>query len=116
MTGGTAAGECDYFAVFTHDASTDYPMRPLEKTPVGAAIICEKAFRRLRQDRRIHRTDPEEFYQLLSYTDDVDLNLKLQAWENFYNYHRPDLSHHGKTPNEMMRLLLKNEVKVSGRS
>jgi len=26
---------------------------------------------------RSHRTDQEEFYQLLTYTDDVDLNKKL---------------------------------------
>lgn len=35
---------------------------------------------------RSHRTDQAEFYQLLTYTDDVDLNAKLEAWENFYNY------------------------------
>ena len=34
---------------------------------------------------RSHRTDQTEFYQLLTYTDDVDLNSKLEAWENFYN-------------------------------
>ena len=32
---------------------------------------------------RSHRTDQTEFYQLLTYTDDVDLNSKLKAWENF---------------------------------
>jgi len=37
---------------------------------------------------RSHRTDQTEFYQLLTYTDDVDLNSKLEAWENFYNYDR----------------------------
>jgi len=35
---------------------------------------------------RSHRTDKEEFYQLLSYRDDVDLGKKLAAWEGFYNY------------------------------
>ena len=35
---------------------------------------------------RSHRTDGEEFYQLLTYTDDVDLNKKLMEWENFYNF------------------------------
>jgi transposase InsO family protein len=29
---------------------------------------------------RSHRTDQEEFYQLLTYSDDVDLNKKLEAW------------------------------------
>jgi len=55
---------------------------------------------------RSHRTDETEFYQLLTYTDDVDLNTKLAAWENFYNYDRPHLSLHGKTPFEVMRSLL----------
>jgi hypothetical protein len=38
---------------------------------------------------RSHRTDQEEFYQLLTYTDDVDLNKKAAAWERFYNLDRP---------------------------
>ena len=32
---------------------------------------------------RSHRTDQEEFYQLLTYTNDVDLNKKLETWEQF---------------------------------
>ena len=56
---------------------------------------------------RSHRTDRQEFYQLLTYTDDVDLKLKLEAWENFYNYDRPHISLDGKTPYEVMRSLLK---------
>jgi transposase InsO family protein len=56
---------------------------------------------------RSHRTDQTEFYQLLTYTDDVDLNEKLKAWENFYNYDRPHISLEGKTPYEVMRSLLK---------
>jgi transposase InsO family protein len=56
---------------------------------------------------RSHRTDQSEFYQLLSYTDDVDLNRKLEAWESFYNYGRPHISLDGKTPYEMMKSLLK---------
>lgn len=47
---------------------------------------------------RSHRTDQTEFYQLLTYTDDVDLGAKLEAWENFYNYDRPHISLDGKTP------------------
>jgi hypothetical protein len=31
---------------------------------------------------RSHPTDQTEFYQLLTYTDDVDPDAKLQAWEN----------------------------------
>jgi transposase InsO family protein len=56
---------------------------------------------------RSHRTDQTEFYQLLTYTDDIDLNAKLQAWENFYNYDRPHISLNGKTPYEVMKSLLK---------
>lgn len=56
---------------------------------------------------RSHRTDQTEFYQLLTYTDDVDLNSKLEAWENFYNYDRPHISLDGKTPYEVMKSLLK---------
>ena len=52
---------------------------------------------------RSHRTDKEEFYQLLSYTDDVDLNEKLEEWQNFYNYHRPHSALSGKTPYERLR-------------
>ena len=55
---------------------------------------------------RSHRTDQVEFYQLLTYTDDVDLNSKLKGWEDFYNYDRPHISHGGKTPYEVMRSLL----------
>lgn len=55
---------------------------------------------------RSHRTDATEFYQLLTYTDDVDLTSKLEAWESFYNYDRPHMSHQGKTPYEVMRSLL----------
>jgi transposase InsO family protein len=55
---------------------------------------------------RSHRTDQTEFYQLLTYTDDVDLNSKLEAWESFYNFDRPHISLDGKTPYEVMRSLL----------
>jgi len=57
---------------------------------------------------RSHRTDQEEFYQLLTYTDDVDLNKKLKEWEHFYNTGRPHGAHQGKTPYEAMRLLLES--------
>src|SRR5664279_3117008 len=51
---------------------------------------------------RSHRTDETEFYQLLIYTVDGDLNTKLEAWENFYNYDQPHIYLHGKTPYEVM--------------
>lgn len=52
---------------------------------------------------RSHRTDGEEFYQLLTYKDDVDLNKKLQSWENYYNFDRPHMSKNGATPYEVLK-------------
>lgn len=57
---------------------------------------------------RSHRTDQEEFYQLLSYTDDVDLNEKLKLWEHFYNFNRPHCAFDGKTPYEALKCALEN--------
>ena len=62
---------------------------------------------------RSHRTDQTEFYQLLTYTDDVDLNAKLEAWESFYNDDRPHISHNGQTPYEVLRLLLNNGLELT---
>ena len=56
---------------------------------------------------RSHRSDNEEFYQLLTYTDDVDLNRKLDKWEYFYNFDRPHGAFKGKTPYEALRTMLK---------
>jgi len=55
---------------------------------------------------RSHRSDKEEFYQLLTYTDDVDLNKKLEEWERFYNFGRPHGAFRGKTPYEALRNML----------
>lgn len=52
---------------------------------------------------RSHLTDKREFYQLLTYTDDVDLNKKLKDWENFYNFDRPHGAFKGKTPYEVLK-------------
>jgi len=37
---------------------------------------------------RSHRSNQEEFYQLLTCKNDVDLTAKLEEWERFYNYDR----------------------------
>jgi transposase InsO family protein len=55
---------------------------------------------------RSHRSDQEEFYQLLTYKDDVYLEMKLKEWERFYNYDRPHGAFNGKTPYEVLRSLL----------
>ncbi|SDW69786.1 Integrase core domain-containing protein [Nitrosomonas oligotropha] len=52
---------------------------------------------------RSHRSDQEEFYQLLTYKDDVDLEEKLAEWERFYNFSRPHVAHRGKTPYEVLK-------------
>ena len=52
---------------------------------------------------RSHRSDSQEFYQLLSYKGDVDLEDKLDQWERFYNFHRPHGAFNGKTPYEALR-------------
>ena len=52
---------------------------------------------------RPHRTDKDEFYQLLTYRVDVDLEKKLAVWEPFYNYDRPHGAHRGKTLYEALR-------------
>ncbi|MCQ4634816.1 integrase core domain-containing protein, partial [Shinella sp. CPCC 100929] len=52
---------------------------------------------------RSHRTDDQEFYQLLSYTDDTDLVQKLSEWERFYNLARPHGAFNGKAPYEILR-------------
>ncbi len=60
---------------------------------------------------RSHRIDGEEFYRLLKgvVIDDADAyNVKLQEWEDYYNYHRPHGSLGGETPYE--RLKSKTEV------
>lgn len=52
---------------------------------------------------RSHGCDEQEFYQLLTYTGDVDLNEKVKDWEKFYNYDRPHGGLKGKTPYEVLR-------------
>lgn len=47
---------------------------------------------------RSHRSAPQEFYHLLSYQGDVDLEAKLDEWERFYNFHRPHSAFKGRCP------------------
>jgi len=55
---------------------------------------------------RSHGIDKEEFYQMLNYKNDVDLDKKIREWENFYNYQRPHGSLKGKTPYEILKIKL----------
>jgi transposase InsO family protein len=52
---------------------------------------------------RSHLTDQREFYQLITYTDDIDILKKLEEWEKFYNCHRPNAALRGKTPYEVLK-------------
>jgi transposase InsO family protein len=52
---------------------------------------------------RSHRTNDEEFYQVLTYTDDVNLQARLAEWESFYNLSRPHGAFNGKAPYETLR-------------
>ena len=61
---------------------------------------------------RSHRTDKQEFYQLLDYTDDVDLKKKIAEWESFYNFNRPHKAHGGLTSCEIFRA--KMDIDIQG--
>ena len=53
--------------------------------------------------RLFHLTDQTEFYQLIEYTDDIDIAEKLSEWEAFYICHRPNAALKGKTPYEVLK-------------
>ncbi|XDD50930.1 IS481 family transposase [Leptospira sp. WS92.C1] len=61
---------------------------------------------------RSHLTDKSEFYQLLEYKNDVDLDKKLSEWENYYNMYRPHGGLLGKTPYEVLKIKLQSQPKV----
>jgi len=65
---------------------------------------------------RSHRTDKQEFYQLIEYKSDVDLNGKISEWENFYNFNRPHKSHGGLTPYEIFRAKMNIEIQGQSKS
>ena len=51
---------------------------------------------------RSHRTDQAEFYQLIEYKGDVDLEKRLAKWQQYYNLYRPHTAHGGRTPFEVL--------------
>jgi len=67
----------------------------------GRRVLVSRCQRK--RGNSTHLTDKLEFYQLLDYTDDVDLRKKLIVWEEFYNVHRPHGGLGGKTPYEVLR-------------
>ena len=79
----------------------------LTRDSQAAFSSLERRFSPWRIDTTAHRSDQEEFYQLLTYKDDVDLNRKLEEWERFYNYDRPHGAFKGRTPYEVLRSLLR---------
>jgi len=62
---------------------------------------------------RSHATDDMEFYQLLTYTGDVDLNRRLREWEDYYNFHRPHGSLRGRAPYEVLKAKLRTNKTLS---
>ncbi len=52
--------------------------------------------------------DQTDFYQLLSFTDDADLNKKIEYWEQFNNFDRPHGAFGGKTTYGALKGKLKN--------
>jgi transposase InsO family protein len=59
--------------------------------------------RDIQRKLRALRHAEQEFYQLLTYTGDVDLHRKLAEWERFYNLSRPHGAFNGKAPYEALR-------------
>jgi len=68
-----------------HDITTT-EQRRRAVTPTAASLPPARAGRRGWVRGGWNKRQGQEFYQLLTYTDDVDLNAKLQEWEKFYNY------------------------------
>jgi transposase InsO family protein len=62
---------------------------------------------------RSHGRDEREFYQLLTYTDEVDLNEKLTVGENYYNFNRSPGKFSGKIPCKPLHAWRKNSNNVS---
>lgn len=46
--------------------------------------------------------DQQQFYQLLSYKGDFDLEAKLDEWKRFYNFARTHAAYHGQTAYEAL--------------
>lgn len=56
-----------------------------------------------RKVERSHRPDQEEFYQLLTYKDDIDLEANLDEWRRFYNLSEASWCLQRRDPYEVLR-------------
>ena len=65
---------------------------------------------------RSHRTDNQEFYQLVEYKSDVDLSKKIKVWEDFYSFNRPHKAHGGLTPYEIFRAKMNIDIQGQAKS
>ena len=61
-----------------------------------------------RKVERFHLTKQKEFYQLIPFSDTVDLNKILEHCILFYIFDRPLSAFDSKTPYEVPRSKLKN--------
>jgi len=90
----------------------------LEQLSISHVYIRPRTPRLNGKVERSHRTDDQEFYQLLDadgVSDDIHLfNDKLREWEDYYNFHRPHGALDGQTPYE--RLLQKTKAESSAKS
>ena len=51
---------------------------------------------------RLHKVPIYLTTDILTYKDDIDLNVKLAEWESFYNLSRPHGAFDGKAPYEIL--------------
>lgn len=73
------AGTVNMQHIKGHYYESNRTINPTGIVPAGPVIDYAKV-------ERSHRSDQQEFYRLLSYKGDVDLEAKLSEWENFYNF------------------------------
>ena len=65
---------------------------------------------------RSHRTDKQEFYQLIEYKSDVDKSKKIKEWEDFYNFNRTHKAHGRLTPYEIFRAKMNIDIQSQPKS
>ena len=91
-------------------------MRVDEKRDIKRKLNVINYAKQICNVKRSHRTDKQEFYQFLDYSDDVNLKEKIKEWENFYNFNRPHKSHGGLTPYEIFRAKMNIDIQSQPKS